>query len=86
MTLPTDSVTYGIGWNDTKDTGEWTRTGTLSGTTALIKRYPDGETWVFISNTGTWRGARFARNTAELFEKSREEFSPLLPHVDLFYE
>ena len=86
MTSPTDSVTYAIGWVDTKDTGEWTRTGTLSGTTALVKFYPDGDCWVFLSNTSTYLGSRFSRETAELFRKSREEFSPLLPKRNLFYK
>ena len=86
MTTPTDSVTYAIGWVDTKETGEWTRTGTLSGTSALIKCYPDGECWVFITNTGTYLGARFSRETSALFAKSREEFSPLLPKRNMFYK
>ena len=86
MTTPTDSVTFAIGWVDTKETGEWTRTGTLSGTSALIKCYPDGECWVFITNTGTYLGARFSRETSALFARSREEFSPLLPKRNLFYK
>ena len=86
MTIPTDSVTYAIGWVDTKASGEWTRTGTLSGTTALIKCYPDGECWVFLTNTGTYLGARFSRETSALFIRSREEFSPLLPKKNMFYK
>lgn len=86
MTLPTDAVTYGIGWNDIKESGEWTRTGTLSGTSALIKCYPDGETWIFVTNTSTWKGARFTTDTAEQFRKSRVEYSTLLPEVNLFEE
>jgi hypothetical protein len=85
MTAPTDSVTYALGWIDTKETGEWTRTGTLSGTSALIKYYPDGECWVMITNTSTYRAARFTNDIAALFAKSREEFSPLLPKRNLFY-
>ena len=86
MTIPTDSVTFAIGWVDTKASGEWTRTGTLSGTTALIKCYPDGECWVLITNTGTYLGARFSRETSALFARSREEFSPLLPKRNMFYK
>ncbi|MBR4001189.1 MAG: beta-lactamase family protein [Bacteroidales bacterium] len=85
MTAPTDSVTYALGWIDTKETGEWTRTGTLSGTSALIKYYPDGECWVMITNTSTYRAAHFTNDIAALFAKSREEFSPLLPKRNLFY-
>ena len=61
MTFPTDSVTYGLGWNYISEEGVWTRTGTFSGTSALIKNYPD------------------------LFERLREEYSPVLPARDFFY-
>ena len=84
MTLPTDVGTFGLGWNDITENGEWTRTGTLSSTSALIKVYPDGECWIMVTNTGTWKGARFTRYIASLFKRSREDFSSLLPSVNLF--
>lgn len=86
MTRFIDKDTYSLGWNDTKPNGEWTRTGTLSGTSALIKYYPDGECWIMITNTGTWLGPRLSNHAAELFKKSREKYSSLLPHRDFFYE
>ncbi|MBQ7194364.1 MAG: beta-lactamase family protein [Bacteroidales bacterium] len=86
MTFPTDSVTYAIGWNDIKPDGEWTRTGTLSSTTALVKYYPDGECWIFISNCGSWKGPRFSRYTSSLFRRLRERYSAALPKRDLFWE
>ena len=85
MTEYIDENTYSLGWNDTKPTGEWTRTGTLSGTTALVKYYPDGECWIFISNTGTWVGPRLGGSTAKLFRECREKYSAKLPHRDFFY-
>ena len=85
MTFPTDSVTYGLGWNDISEEGVWTRTGTFSGTSALIKNYPDGECWIMVTNTGTWRGPSFTKFTAALFERLRGEFSPVLPARDFFY-
>lgn len=84
MTRYINDETYSLGWNDTKESGEWTRTGTFSGTSALIKYYPDGECWIFVSNTGTWRGPRFANHTAELFRNSRTKYSALLPARDFF--
>ena len=86
MTNYYDSDTFSLGWNDTKPTGEWTRSGSFSGTQALIKTYPDGECWIFISNTSTWRGSRFARNISDLFENLRSRFSTQLPSRDLFRE
>ena len=86
MTTYYDPDTYSLGWNDTQPTGEWTRSGSFSGTQALIKTYPDGECWIFLSNTSTWRGSRFARNIAGLFENLRSRFSAQLPERDLFRE
>ena len=85
MTFVTDSVTYGLGWNDISEEGVWTRTGTFSGTSALIKNYPDGECWIMVTNTGTWRGPAFTKFTAALFTRLREEYSAVLPARDFFY-
>jgi CubicO group peptidase (beta-lactamase class C family) len=86
MTNYYDPDTFSLGWNDTKVTGEWTRSGSFSGTQALIKTYPDGECWILLSNTSAWRGSRFARNIADLFENLRSRFSARLPVRDLFRE
>lgn len=84
MTNYYDPETFSLGWNDTQPTGEWTRSGSFSGTQALVKTYPDGECWVFLSNTSTWRGSRFARNISDLFENLRARFSGEMPQRDLF--
>ncbi len=39
----------------------WLRTGSMSGTSALIKAQKDGYTWVFISNSSSWNGPGLAR-------------------------
>ena len=75
---------YPIGWNRTDPDIGWVRSGTLSGTNALIKYFPDGECWVFITNTGTWKGPRFSRITSGLFRDLREVWSDKLPRRDLF--
>lgn len=85
MTEWFDPETYSLGWNDTKPTEEWTRTGTLSGTSALIKYYPDGECWIMVTNTSTWKGPGFTSYTAGLFKKLREKYSSKLPSRDLFH-
>ncbi len=84
MTEWFDERTYSLGWNDTKPSGEWTRTGTLSGTSALIKYYPDGECWIMVTNTSTWKGPGFTRYTAGLFRDLRQRFSSKLPARNLF--
>lgn len=85
MTEFFDPDTYSLGWNDTKPTGEWTRTGTFAGTSALVKYFPDGECWVFISNTSTYKGPGLAKFTTELFEKLRASYSDKFPKRNLFY-
>ena len=76
--------TFSLGWNDTHPDKGWSRSGTLSGTTALVKLFPDGECWVFISNTSTWKGPRQANYTNELFKSCRKSFSNKLPQRDMF--
>ena len=84
MTGYYDKDTFSLGWNDTHPAKGWSRSGTLSGTTALVKLFPDGECWVFISNTSTWKGPRQAKYTDALFRQCRELFSDKLPSRNLF--
>lgn len=46
-----------LGWKTTLTNGNWIRTGSMAGTSAMIKRQADGLTWVFISNTSSWKGS-----------------------------
>lgn len=84
MTEYFDKETYSLGWNDTDPAKGWSRTGTLSGTTALVKYFPDGECWIMITNTSTWRGPGQSRQTDNLFKQCRELYSDKLPKRNLF--
>ncbi len=84
MTEYFDKETYSLGWNDTDPAKGWSRTGTLSGTTALVKYFPDGECWIMITNTSTWRGPGQARYTDALFKQCRELYGDKLPKRNLF--
>lgn len=84
MTGYYDKDTFSLGWNDTHPDKGWSRSGTLSGTTALVKLFPDGECWVFISNTSTWKGPRQAKYTNALFKQCRELYSDKLPAKNMF--
>ena len=79
-----DQSTFSLGWNDTTPGVGWSRTGTFSGTSAIIKYFPDGECWIFISNTSTWRGPRQAKQTDALFKKCRKLYSKKFPALNLF--
>jgi len=48
-----------IGWSGTDGKENWWRSGTLSGTSALIKRQNNGISWVFIMNTTPKYGSKF---------------------------
>ena len=84
MTEYIDKDTFSLGWNDTAPEKGWNRTGTLSGTCALVRQYPDGECWVLITNTSTYRGPNQARYTEALFKQCREEYSSKLPERNMF--
>lgn len=79
-----DKETFSLGWNDTDPAKGWKRTGTLAGTSALVMHFPDGECWVMITNTSTWRGPGLARYTEALFKQCRELYSDKLPERNLF--
>lgn len=84
MTEYFDKDTFSLGWNDTDPAKGWSRTGTLSGTSALVKCFPDGECWILITNTSTWKGPGQARYTDALFKQCRELYSVKLPARNLF--
>ena len=50
-----------LGWRGTNNKGEWWRTGTLPGSSALVKRQPDGISWVILSNTSNYKGPHLAK-------------------------
>ena len=84
MTEYFDKATYSLGWNDTDPAKGWSRTGTLSGTCALVRQFPDGECWIMITNTSTYKGPSQARYTETLFKQCRELYSDKLPERNMF--
>ena len=84
MTEYFDTETFSLGWNDTNPAKGWSRSGTLSGTCALVKRFPDGECWILITNTSSWKGPKQASYTNELFRQCRALYSARLPKQNLF--
>lgn len=81
-----DKDIFSLGWNDTHPNKGWQRTGTLAGTSALIRHYPDGECWIMITNTSTWRGPSLAKYTDDLFYQCRKQYSSKLPKRNMFEE
>ena len=85
MTRYIDKNTYGLGWNDTNPVVGWSRTGTFSGTNALVKYFPDGECWILVTNTGSWMGPRFSNYMTQLVSKLRGSYGKSFPARDFFY-
>ena len=84
MTKEQPNHNFSIGWNYTAKGKPWIRTGSLSGTSALILKYPDGQCWILITNTSTWKGHGFSNDTMAFFEKLRKKYMATMPRQDLF--
>lgn len=84
MTQEMPDHQFSLGWNFTPRNRPWIRTGSLVGTSALVLRYPDGECWVFITNTSIWKGHKFSQDTMALFEKLRKRFGSKMPKRNMF--
>ena len=85
MTQYFDEETFPLGWLDVSSDGEWRRTGSFTGTNALIKCYPDGQCWILVFNTSTWKGSSLARETSGVFTRARDILKGALPTgKDLF--
>ena len=85
MTTEQPDHQYSIGWNYTpKSNRPWIRTGSLAGTSAIVLKYPDGQCWILITNTSTWKGHGFSNDTVAFFEKLRKQFMADMPKKDLF--
>lgn len=85
MTEYVDKQTFSLGWNDTEPANGWMRSGSFSGTAALIKYFPQGDCWILVTNSSTYRGHHFSRRIALFFSESRRDFLRSLPKKDLFY-
>lgn len=51
--------TLPIGWMKVSPKGDWIRTGSMAGTSALLRKQNNGYTWVFVTNTSSWKGSKF---------------------------
>ena len=79
-----DENTFSLGWNDTTPAKGWNRTGTLAGTSALVRYYPDGECWILITNTSTYKGPRFPKYTEALFKECRTNYGDKFIKKNMF--
>lgn len=74
-----------IGWANVTTNNEWLRTGTLAGTSALIKRHNDGTIWAFVTNTSSWKGSTFPKYINSTVTKAINSVKEW-PRRDLFVD
>ena len=58
-----------VGWKATTSNGNWWRTGSFAGTSAMIKRMPDGTLWAVLLNTSTWKSSMFTNDINQLMTR-----------------
>lgn len=84
LTEHSDDEKMSRGWSECDAYGKWTRTGTLSSTHTLVERFPNGDCWVLITNSGIWTGFHFTRDLQRLLDRLRDRYSDSLPRRNLF--
>jgi hypothetical protein len=59
-----------IGWKAAIYDGTWWRTGTFPGTSCMLKRQPDGLSWVVLLNTSAWNGPEISTDINYLMARA----------------
>lgn len=77
-----DKGTRPAGWASVSSR-EWLRSGSMAGTSALIKAQKDGYTWAFISNSSSWTGPALSRQMSRDITKALKRVKKW-PEVDYF--
>jgi CubicO group peptidase (beta-lactamase class C family) len=73
-----------VGWKTTIFNGTWWRTGSFPGTTCMIKRQPDGTSWVILSNSSAWNGPELSNSINSMMTRAILQVKAW-PENDLFY-
>ncbi len=82
-TMTYDSSRYKpIGWASVSKT-TWIRTGSMAGTSAIVKRQGDGYTWALVVNKSPWIGYKFNNYASTQITRSLSKIKNL-PQRDLF--
>jgi len=72
-----------LGWKTVKDNGDWIRTGSMAGTSAIMKRQSNGFSWVVVLNSSSWKGPRLPAYVNYMMGKI-EKGTSKWPNHDLF--
>lgn len=72
-----------IGWVRAGNGADWSRTGTLAGTSALVKKQRNGYIWMFVTNTSSWKGSKFTRYIDRMYRTASSRVNDW-PELDLY--
>jgi len=72
-----------VGWKTTIQDGTWWRTGTFPGTACMIKRQPDGTSWVVLLNSSAWNGPEISADINYMMARALSQVKTW-PDRDLF--
>jgi CubicO group peptidase (beta-lactamase class C family) len=72
-----------LGWKVVKDNGDWVRTGSMAGTSAIMKRQDNGFCWVVVINSSSWKGPRLPAYINYMMGKIENNIKSW-PNHDLF--
>lgn len=59
-----------IGWVRASANSDWLRTGTLAGSSAIVKSQRNGYIWMFVTNTSSWKGSKFPRYIDAMYKNA----------------
>ncbi len=71
-----------MGWATVRSS-EWLRSGSMAGTSALIKKQKDGYTWIFVANSSAWVGHKISNYISSHVTRSIAKVKEW-PQRDLF--
>ncbi|MBA4411351.1 MAG: serine hydrolase domain-containing protein [Bacteroidota bacterium] len=78
-----DDLRGPLGWKAVKKNGDWIRTGSMAGTSAIMKRQSNGFSWVVVINSSSWKGPRLPAYINYMMGKIEKNLSNWPKH-DLF--
>ncbi|TAJ10732.1 class A beta-lactamase-related serine hydrolase [Marinilabiliaceae bacterium JC017] len=82
MVTPVEIGMSPLGWRRINRQG-WFRTGTLSGSSALMVSKPNGISYVVLCNSGSWKGPKLSNDIFRAMEKGLKGIKEW-PEYDLF--
>ena len=72
-----------VGWKTSYIDGTWVRTGSFAGTAGMMKRQPDGISWVVLLNSSAWNGPEIHSYISRMMSKMLSRVNEWPDH-DLF--